>query len=105
MSRSLWKNDYSELFFLKLKRKNSINKYFNYRNLLILNRHIGFFINIYNGKNYMLKRIYESDIGHKLGEFCMTTEMGSRIHLRNKKNKKKKIYKKNYEKKYNGSFS
>jgi len=88
MSRSLWKNSYSELFFLNLKRKNSIN--INYRNLNILKRHVGVCLFIHNGRYYIFKRIYENNIGHKLGEFSFTTSMGSGIHIKNK-NKKKNL--------------
>jgi len=87
MGRSLWKENYSEFFYLNLKRKNSQKIKFKHRNLSVLKKHIGFKINIYNGRYYRLKRISEDCVGHKLGEFAFTTQMGSKIHIQ-KNNKK-----------------
>jgi len=91
MSRSLWKNNYCDLSLLFLKKKFSKNFYFQNRNCNILPRHIGSILNIYNGKKYSSRLIYENYINHKLGEFSITTEMGSKIHSRNNKNKRKKL--------------
>lgn len=46
-------------------------------------------ISVYNGKTFKRIKIKENMIGHKLGEFVLTKNLGSSIH-NSEKNRKKK---------------
>ena len=84
MSRSLWKGPFSSL------KKSPVSKHFNSnkqdvwcRNSMILPKDIGREFNIYNGKNWILRKITESMVGHKFGEFSLTNKRV--VHKINKK--------------------
>ncbi len=62
------------------------------RNSLILKKHDGLLVKIYNGFKYAYKRINEDCKHRKYGEFAVTTQMGSVIHSKSKYKKRFKFY-------------
>ena len=82
MSRSLWKGPYSSL-----KEQPASNIWC--RSSMILPKDIGKSFKIYNGKGWVLRKIAESMVGHKFGEFSFT-----RKKVIHKINKKKQMSKK-----------
>jgi len=56
----------------------------------ILKEMVGLQLYVYNGKDFVTLRIQRFMIGSKIGEFVLTKQLGSSIHLRGKKKKKLK---------------
>ncbi len=70
MSRSKYKGPFFKVNLIN-KEDNKWVKIFN-KNLVILPEYIDYFVNIYNGKNYVNIKINEKMIGYKFGEFINT---------------------------------
>lgn len=68
MSRSKYKGPF---FKVNLLKKKQWVKIYN-KNLTILPEYIDYFVNIYNGKNFINIKINEKMIGFKFGEFINT---------------------------------
>jgi ribosomal protein S19 len=98
MIRSLWKGTFVNIRLYFLKKNVYKKPHFIYdRSSIILRKYLNYYMNIYNGRKFVLKGIKEEYINHKFGEFSLTTKMGSKIHKRplNKKMKMNKLKKKN----------
>jgi small subunit ribosomal protein S19 len=67
MTRSIWKGPFTS-FLYKKKRPNKIWS----RSSVILPEYIGFYFQIYNGKNFISLKVSDEMIGHKFGEFATT---------------------------------
>ncbi len=100
MSRSLWKGIYTNLRLFLIKKDYYGRPIFTtQRNSSILSKQKTYFFKIYNGSKYISKVINDSLLTHKLGEFAITTQMGSRIHKEQLKKKLKlKLTKKKIKK-------
>jgi small subunit ribosomal protein S19 len=59
------------------------------RSSTIVSNFVNRIISVYNGKTFKRIKIKENMIGHKLGEFVLTKNLGSSIH-NSEKNRKKK---------------
>jgi ribosomal protein S19 len=81
--RSVWKGN---LFFFN--RKQNITNIS--RNYVISKVDIGQQFYVYNGHIYMPLLIERKYIGCKCGQFCFTKKIGYKIHLTEKKKKRKK---------------
>lgn len=68
--RSLWKGPFINNNFLLYQKKKIIKT--NSRSTVILPFLIGKSIKLHNGKFYILIKIKEEMVGHKLGEFVLT---------------------------------
>lgn len=84
MSRSIWKGPFS---LKKLSSDNSNTKqsktiFIWSRNSMVLPEYIGKDVQIYNGKNWALRKVVEEMVGHKFGEFCSTKK--KTVHKANK---------------------
>lgn len=44
---------------------------------------------VYNGKTFQRKTVNLGMVGHKVGEFILTKRLGSQIHVKKEKKKKK----------------
>jgi ribosomal protein S19 len=61
------------------------------RNSSIPKSYLGKEVEVYSGKKFMAIEVLKKMIGHKFGEYVVTTRMGSFIHKKKKrKNKGKK---------------
>lgn len=78
---------YKGLNIIKYIRNHQINS----RTRIILNKDVNKQIYVHTGK--FLKKIYikRKYVGHKLGEFGITKDLGNKIHFRPKKKKKQKV--------------
>jgi len=88
MNRVKWKGPYIENNLLKEVKasksifKNSIKTLS--KNSILLPKFIGFTLRVYNGKTFIVVKIIDEMIGHKLGEFVSTRKQFS---YKKKKNK------------------
>ena len=90
MSRSIWKGPFSSVKkFLPYQHTEKKNQNIWCRNSMILPQDIGKEYKIYNGKTWTLRKVMESMVGHKFGEFSST-----RKRVVHKINKKRQISKK-----------
>jgi small subunit ribosomal protein S19 len=81
MSRVKWKGPYVKNNLLK-KIKNSIlistnNVKSISKNSVILPKFVGFTLQVYNGKTFIIIKIINEMVGHKLGEFITTRKQFS----------------------------
>ena len=90
MSRSIWKGPFSSVkAFLLNKDKKNKNQNIWCRHSMILPQDIGKEYKIYNGKRWTLRKVVESMVGHKFGEFASTREK-----VTHKVNKKRQMSRK-----------
>ena len=84
MSRSIWKGPFSLKLLSNNKTKFKQNKapLVWSRNSMISPNNIGEEIQIYSGNSWVLRKIVEEMVGHKVGEFCSTKK--KTIHKVNK---------------------
>lgn len=81
MNRVKWKGPYVENSLLKelktskLISKNNIKTVC--RNSVILPKFIGFALRVYNGKAFIIVKVIDEMVGHKLGEFVSTRKQFS----------------------------
>ena len=80
MARSTWKTP----FYSKIKKENVWC-----RSCMILPKHVGKRYNVHNGKGWILRKIVESMVGHKFGEFSATKKRV--IHKNSKKRQMSKL--------------
>ena len=94
--RSAWKGSFLDTcFYRKFKYDDQLfsngGEYFVWsRRSTIINDMVGMTLLVYNGKDFLLVRVNNFMVGCKLGEFALTKNMGTSIHTRNIKKKKKK---------------
>jgi ribosomal protein S19 len=60
------------------------------RNLIIIKELIGLRIAVYNGRHMHSFMVKPQMVGFPLGSFSLTKKLGYKIHLKKKKNKKRK---------------
>jgi small subunit ribosomal protein S19 len=81
MNRVKWKGPYIEDNLLrkvknsKLVFKNNIKTIS--KNSIILPKFIGFTLRVYNGKAFIIVKVIDEMVGHKLGEFVSTRKQFS----------------------------
>lgn len=80
MGRSTWKIP----FYSRINKQNVWC-----RSCMVLPQDIGKQYNIYNGKGWVLRKIVESMVGHKFGEFSVTKKKV--IHKNSKKRQMSKV--------------
>ncbi|KAL8142641.1 hypothetical protein V2J09_015673 [Rumex salicifolius] len=74
--RSIWKGPFVDAFLMKIKEKGTIpqNKKIWSRGSTILPEFVGKVVQIYNGNNFLRCKITEGKVGHKFGEFALTSK-------------------------------
>jgi len=76
MSRVKWKGPYIKNNLLKKAKDSSLVSKTNIKtiskNSVILPKFVGFTLQVYNGKAFIVVKIINEMVGHKLGEFLTT---------------------------------
>jgi small subunit ribosomal protein S19 len=81
MSRVKWKGPYIEDNLLKTVKNSLLVSKSNIKivskNFVILPKLIGFTVQVYNGKTFIIVKVINEMVGHKLGEFVTTRKQFS----------------------------
>jgi len=81
MSRVKWKGPYIEDKLLKTVKNSLLISKSNIKivskNFVILPKFIGFTVQVYNGKTFIIVKVINEMVGHKLGEFVTTRKQFS----------------------------
>lgn len=82
--RSVWKG-----MFLVKPKKSDVSDFFD-RNLVFSKKDLNNMYLVYNGKKYYNLKIDLKMLGFKAGQFVLTKKIGSKIHKKDLKKRKKK---------------
>lgn len=77
MTRAIWKKPFAKKYLFKSLFFNQINKksepvFIRSRDCIIFPSFIGCTFSVYDGKKFAYVHVFESMVGHKLGEFVAT---------------------------------